>query len=124
MELKDIKRATLFLSFKDFEGGDYAYLFLISDNQLYATDENYNFPEVLDVSSCFDNIDDYCCWTEDISNEYQSFKQMAESIVNDFVEARIEECEGDTNCLSVDSKYTITIFDGEEKVYEEAILCR
>jgi hypothetical protein len=124
MELKDIKRATLFLSFKDYEGGDYAYLFLIENNQLFATDENYNVPEVFDTSSYFDSIDDYCCWSEDISNDFQSFKQMAESIVNDFVEARIEEFEGDPNCLADDNKYTITVFVGEEKVYEDAIFCK
>ena len=124
MELKDIKRATLFLSFKDGDGGDYAFLYLIDNNQLYATEENYDFPEVFDTSSYFDRIDSWHCWEDDILKKYQSLKQMAESIVNVFVELRIDECKGNWDWLSEDDKYTITIFVGEEKVYEEAFLCR
>ena len=123
MELSDVKRAHLFLSFKPYEGGDYAYLFLIDNNKLYATDENLDTPEI-PSSDYFEDIDDYECWIEDISDEYQSFKQLSESLVNDFVEARLDEFEGDTSALAIDNKYTVTIFVDKEKVYEETITCR
>ena len=120
VELGDIKRAHLFLSFKSCEEADYAFLFLIDNNQLYATDENNDTPE---VPSCdyFENLDDYECLIESISDEYQSFKQLSDSLVNDFVEARLDEFEGDTSALAIDRKYTVTIFVDKEKVYEETI---
>ena len=123
VELGDIKRAHLFLSFKSCEEADFAFLFLIDNNQLYATDENNDTPE---VPSCdyFGNLDDYECLIESISDEYQTFKQLSESLVNDFVEARLDEFEGDTSALAIDSKYTVTIFVDKEKVYEETISCR
>jgi hypothetical protein len=123
VELSDVKRAHLFLSFKPYEGDDYAYLFLIDDNQLYATDENLDTPEI-PSSDYFEDIDNYECWIENISDEYQSFKQLSESLVNDFVEARLDEFEGDTSALAIDHKYTVTIFVDKEKVYEEIITCR
>ena len=123
MELKDIERAHLFLSFKPYEGDDYAFLFLIDDNQLYATDENLDTPEI-PLSDYFEDIDDYECWIENISDEYQSFKQLSESLVNDFVEARLDEYDGDSSALAIDNKYTVTIFVDKEKVYEETITCR
>jgi hypothetical protein len=121
VELSDIKRALLFLSFKSCEEADYAFLFLIDNNQLYATDENNDTPE---VPSCdyFENLDDYECLIESISDEYRSFKQLSDSLVNDFVEARLDEFEGDTSALAIDSKYTVTIFVDKEKVYEETII--
>ena len=122
VELGDIKRAHLFLSFKPYEGDDYAFLFLIDDNQLYATDENLDTPEI-PSSDYFEDIDNYECWIENISDEYQSFKQLSESLVNDFVEARLDEFEGDTSALAIDRKYTVTIFVDKEKVYEETITC-
>lgn len=122
MELKDIERAHLFLSFKPYEGDDYAFLFLIDDNQLYATDENLDTPEI-PSSDYFEDIDNYECWIENISDEYQSFKQLSESLVNEFVEARLDEFEGDTSALAIDRKYTVTIFVDNEKVYEETITC-
>ena len=122
VELSDVKRAHLFLSFKPYEGDDYAYLFLIDDNQLYATDENLDTPEI-PSSDYFEDIDNYECWIENISDEYQSFKQLSESLVNDFVEARLDEFEGDTSALAIDRKYTVTIFVDKEKVYEETITC-
>ena len=122
MELKDIERAHLFLSFKPYEGDDYAFLFLIDDNQLYATDENLDTPEI-PSSDYFEDIDNYECWIENISDEYQSFKQLSESLVNEFVEARLDEFEGDTSALAIDRKYTVTIFVDKEKVYEETITC-
>lgn len=122
VELGDIKRAHLFLSFKPYEGDDYAFLFLIDDNQLYATDENLDTPEI-PLSDYFEDIDNYECWIENISDEYQSFKQLSESLVNDFVEARLDEFEGDTSALAIDRKYTVTIFVDKEKVYEETITC-
>ena len=123
MELNDIKRALLFLSYKSCEEADYAFLFLIDKNKLYATNENYNTPE---IPSCdyFEELDDYECWSENISEEYQSFKQLSESLVDDFTDARLEEFEGDRSALAIDSKYTITIFVGDEKVYEETVTCR
>ena len=122
VELSDVKRAHLFLSFKPYEGDDYAFLFLIDDNQLYATDENLDTPEI-PSSDYFEDIDNYECWIESISDEYQSFKQLSESLVNDFVEARLDEFEGDTSALAIDRKYTVTIFVDKEKVYEETITC-
>lgn len=122
VELSDVKRAHLFLSFKPYEGDDYAYLFLIDDNQLYATDENLDTPEI-PSSDYFEDIDNYECWIENISDEYQSFKQLSESLVNEFVEARLDEFEGDTSALAIDRKYTVTIFVDKEKVYEETITC-
>ena len=122
VELGDIKRAHLFLSFKPYEGDDYAFLFLIDDNQLYATDENLDTPEI-PSSDYFEDIDNYECWIENISDEYQSFKQLSESLVNEFVEARLDEFEGDTSALAIDRKYTVTIFVDKEKVYEETITC-
>ena len=122
VELSDVKRAHLFLSFKPYEGDDYAFLFLIDDNQLYATDENLDTPEI-PSSDYFEDIDNYECWIENISDEYQSFKQLSESLVNDFVEARLDEFEGDTSALAIDRKYTVTIFVDKEKVYEETITC-
>ena len=123
MELNDIKRALLFLSYKSCEEADYAFLFLIDKNKLYATNENYNTPE---IPSCdyFEELDDFECWSENISDEYQSFKQLSESLVDDFTDARLEEFEGDRSALAIDSKYTITIFVGDEKVYEETVTCR
>ena len=123
MELNDIKRALLFLSYKYCEEADYAFLFLIDKNKLYATNENYNTPE---IPSCdyFEELDDYECWSENISEEYQSFKQLSESLVDDFTDARLEEFEGDRSALAIDSKYTITVFVGDEKVYEETVTCR
>lgn len=123
VELSDVKRAHLFLSFKPYEGDDYAFLFLIDDNQLYATDENLETPEI-PSSDYFEDIDNYECWIENISDEYQSFKQLSESLVNDFVEARLDEFEGDTSALAIDHKYTVTVFVDKEKVYEEIITCR
>ena len=123
VELSDIKRAHLFLSFKSYEGDDYAYLFLIDDNQFYATDENLNTPEI-PSSDYFEDLDDYDCWTENLSDEYQSFKQLSESLVNDFVEARLDEYDGDSSVLAINNKYTVTIFVDKEKVYEETITCR
>ena len=122
MELNDIKRALLFLSYKSCEESDYAFLFLIDKNKLYATNENYNTPE---IPSCdyFEELDDFECWTENISKEYQSFKQLSESLVDDFTDARLEEFEGDTSALAIDRKYTVTIFVDKEKVYEETITC-
>ena len=122
MELNDIKRALLFLSYKSCEESDYAFLFLIDKNKLYATNENYNTPE---IPSCdyFEELDDFECWTENISKEYQSFKQLSESLVDDFTDARLEEFEGDRSALAIDSKYTVTVFVGNEKVYEETITC-
>ena len=122
VELSHVKRAHLFLSFKPYEGDDYAYLFLIDDNQLYATDENLDTPEI-PSSDYFEDIDNYECWIENISDEYQSFKQLSESLVNEFVEARLDEFEGDTSALAIDRKYTVTIFVDKEKVYEETITC-
>lgn len=122
VELSDVKRAHMFLSFKPYEGDDYAFLFLIDDNQLYATDENLDTPEI-PSSDYFEDIDNYECWIENISDEYQSFKQLSESLVNDFVEARLDEFEGDTSALAIDRKYTVTIFVDKEKVYEETITC-
>jgi len=122
VELSDVKRAHLFLSFKPYEGDDYAFLFLIDDNQLYATDENLDTPEI-PSSDYFEDIDNYECWIENISDEYQSFKQLSESLVNEFVEARLDEFEGDTSALAIDRKYTVTIFVDKEKVYEETITC-
>lgn len=123
MELNDIKRALLFLSYKSCEESDYAFLFLIDKNKLYATNENYNTPE---IPSCdyFEELDDFECWTENISKEYQSFKQLSESLVDDFTDARLEEFEGDRSALAIDNKYTVTIFVDKEKVYEETITCR
>lgn len=123
MELNDIKRALLFLSYKSCEESDYAFLFLIDNNKLYATNENYNTPE---IPSCdyFEELDDYECWIENISDEYQSFKQLSISLVDDFTDARLEEFEGDTSALAIDSKYTVTVFVGDEKVYEETMTCR
>lgn len=122
VELSDVKRAHMFLSFKPYEGDDYAFLFLIDDNQLYATDENLDTPEI-PSSDYFEDIDNYECWIENISDEYQSFKQLSESLVNDFVEARLDEFEGDTSALAIDRKYIVTIFVDKEKVYEETITC-
>ena len=122
VELSDVKRAHMFLSFKPYEGDDYAFLFLIDDNQLYATDENLDTPEI-PSSDYFEDIDNYECLIESISDEYQSFKQLSESLVNDFVEARLDEFEGDTSALAIDRKYTVTIFVDKEKVYEETITC-
>ena len=122
VELSDVKRAHMFLSFKPYEGDDYAFLFLIDDNQLYATDENLDTPEI-PSSDYFEDIDNYECWIENISDEYQSFKQLSESLVNEFVEARLDEFEGDTSALAIDRKYTVTIFVDKEKVYEETITC-
>ena len=122
VELSDVKRAHLFLSFKPYEGDDYAFLFLIDDNQLYATDENLDTPEI-PSSDYFEDIDNYECWIENISDEYQSFKQLSESLVNEFVEARLDEFEGDASALAIDRKYTVTIFVDKEKVYEETITC-
>ena len=118
MELNDIKRALLFLSYKSCEESDYAFLFLIDKNKLYATNENYNTPE---IPSCdyFEELDDFECWTENISKEYQSFKQLSESLVDDFTDARLEE----SSALAIDRKYTVTIFVDKEKVYEETITC-
>ena len=123
MELNDIKRALLFLSYKSCEEADYAFLFLIDKNKLYATNENYNTPE---IPSCdyFEELDDYECWSENISDEYQSFKQLSKSLVDYFTDARLEEFEGDRSALAVDSKYTVTVFVGDEKVYEETVTCR
>lgn len=123
MGLKDIKKALLFLSFKPYEGDDYAYLFLIDNNQLYATDENLNTPEI-PSSDYFEDIDDYDSWMENISDEYDSFQHLSESLVNIFVEARLDEFEGDTSALAIDNKYTVTIIVDKEKVYEETITCR
>ena len=123
VELSGIKRAHLFLSFKPYEGDNYAYLFLIDDNQLYATDENLDTPKV-PSSDYFEDLDDYDCWIENISDEYQSFKQLSESLVNDFVEARLDEYDGDSSVLAINNKYTVTIFVDKEKVYEETITCR
>jgi hypothetical protein len=123
VELSDIKRAHLFLSFKSYEGDDYAYLFLIDDNKFYATDENLNTPEIPSIDY-FEDLDDYDCWTENLSDEYQSFKQLSESLVNDFVEARLDEYDGDSSVLAINNKYTVTIFVDKEKVYEETITCR
>jgi hypothetical protein len=123
MELNDIKRALLFLSYKSCEESDYAFLFLIDKNKLYATNENYNTPE---IPSCdyFEELDDFECWTENISKEYQSFKQLSESLVDDFTDARLDEYDGDSSALAIDNKYTVTIFVDKEKVYEETITCR
>jgi hypothetical protein len=123
MELNNIERALVFVSYKSCEEADYAFLFLVDNNKLYATNENYNTPE---IPSCdyFEEIDDFDCWIENISDEYKSFKQLSESLVEEFTDARLEEFEGDTSALAIDSKYTITIFVGDEKVYEETITCR
>jgi hypothetical protein len=61
---------------------------------------------------------------ESISDEYQSFKQLSESLVDEFTDARLEEFEGDRSALAIDRKYTVTVFVGDEKVYEETIICR
>ena len=123
MELNNIDRALVFVSYKSCEEADYAFLFLIDKNQLYATNENYNTPK---IPSCdyFEEIDDFDCWIENISDEYKSFKQLSESLVDEFTDARLEEFEGDTSALAIDSKYTVTVFVGDEKVYEETITCR
>ena len=71
-----------------------------------------------------EELDDYECWIENISDEYQSFKQLSKSLVDYFTDARLEEFEGDRSALAVDSKYTVTVFVGDEKVYEETVTCR
>ena len=123
MELNDIKRALLFLSFKSCEGADYAFLYLIDNNKLYNTSENLDTPQI-PYCDYFEDLDDWDCMIESISDEYQSFKQLSESLVDEFTDARLEEFEGDRSALAIDRKYTVTVFVGDEKVYEETIICR
>ena len=82
-----------------------------------------NTPEI-PSSDYFEDIDDYDSWIENISDEYDSFQHLSESLVNIFVEARLDEFEGDTSALAIDNKYTVTIIVDKEKVYEETITCR
>ena len=122
IELKDIaKDAVVFLSFTANEGEEYyCYLHnLIKDGALYSVGENYG------GFSCPDydvyDVEDLDCYSENIEDEYEDVESMAEQLVKDFVEARWDECEQDNGAMAIDDEYTITIFVGDNKVYEQTV---
>jgi hypothetical protein len=122
VELADIaKDAVVFLSFTQNEGEEYiCYLYnLIKDGAMYDVEENYGDFE-LPGDGLYD-VADLHCYSENIEDEYEDVESMAEQLVKDFVEARWFEYEQDNGALAIDDEYTITIFVGDNKVYEQTV---
>ena len=122
IELSDIsKKAAIFLSFTQNEDDEfYCYLHnIIKDGALYYVGENLG--EI--ACSAVENYDasEYDCCSENIEDEYADVESLAEQLVNDFVEARYDECEQDNGAMAIDDEYTITIFVGDNKVYEQSV---
>ena len=122
IELSDIsKKAAIFLSFTQNEDDEfYCYLHnIIKDGALYCVGENLG---EIDCSAV-ENYDasEYDCCSENIEDEYADVESLAEQLVNDFVEARYDECEQDNGAMAIDDEYTITIFVGDNKVYEQTV---
>lgn len=121
VELKDIaKDAVVFLSFTANEGEEfYSYLHnLIKDGAQYYVGENYGNFE-LPGDDVYDVADLDCC-SENIEEEYEDIYGMAEQLVIDFVKARWDEVERDNGAMAINANYTVTIFVGGNKVYEQA----
>ena len=121
IELKDIaKDAVVFLSFTANEGEEfYSYLHnLIKDGAQYYVGENYGNLE-LPGDDVYD-VADLDCWSENIEEEYSDIENLAEELVKDFVEARWDEVEHDNGAMAINANYTVTIFVGGNKVYEQA----
>ena len=120
VELKDIaKDAVVFLSFTANEGEEfYSYLHnLIKDGAQYYVGENYGNFE-LPGDDVYDVADLDCC-SENIEEEYEDIYGMAEQLVIDFVKARWDEVERDNGAMAINANYTVTIFVGGNKVYEQ-----
>jgi hypothetical protein len=122
IELSDIsKEAAIFLSFTQNDDDEfYCYLHnIIKDGALYCVGENLG---EIDCSAV-ENYDasEYDCCSENIEDEYADVESLAEQLVNDFVEARYDECEQDNGAMAIDDEYTITIFVGDNKVYEQTV---
>ena len=122
LDLLNLEKAELYLSYKDEEGCDWAWLFIIKDNNLYDQWENYDtpLPRQFENGNC-DTTHDYY---ENIAATFSSFKEFTKKLVEDFVSAKLQEFEGDTSVLARGGGYKVTVFVGGEKVHEETILYR
>ena len=123
-------KAVLYISYKVADGSNakYAWPFLIKDHAYYSVDENWDEPGAIDDASfenCFRYFDGNNLWIEDLRTlSFTSFEELAEYLVKDFVEGKLQEFEGDLTALAIGNRYTVTIFDGPNKIYEKTIFCR
>jgi len=126
MNIKDLENAVVYFSFTSREGGEYAYLFLIVNHKFYWIDENYNnaVPQTQDfIDSYTENIENGDYEEQYDLDSYDSLDAFLEEFGND----RKDVVEGDCECdgcwdyASANGEYVISVFVGNEKVYEKII---
>lgn len=120
MNFLDLTRSSLFISYQ-YDKDDYsavAWLYFIYNDWVYDTQENHNDPD--GSVDYFDNFcnEDYLCF-ENISQEFSSIDEFAESLIREHIRCKKEYCYDSEPCLAYDGNYTITIFQNSGEVYHK-----
>ena len=124
MDIKDLQNALVYFSFTSRDGGDYAYIYMIYNHKFYWIDENYNVvePQSQDfIDSCIQSIENGEYDEQYDLDSYNSIDDFLEEFVNEKKELVEEEGNESPEYLSENGEYVITVFVGEEKVYEKVI---
>ena len=106
------------------DGGDYAYLYMIVNHKFYWIDENYNVaePQSQDfIDSYIQNIENGEYDEQYDLDSYDSIDDFLEEFGNEKKELVEEEGNEYPEYLPENGEYVISIFVGDEKVYEKVI---
>lgn len=124
MDIKDLQNAVVYFSFTSMDGGDYAYLYMIVNHKFYWIDENYSVaePQSQDfIDSYIQNIENGEYDEQYDLDSYDSIDDFLEEFGNEKKEMVEEEANDCPDYASENGEYVITIFVGDEKVYEKVI---
>ena len=124
MDIKDLQNAVVYFSFTSMDGGDYAYLYMIVNHKFYWIDENYNVaePQSQDfIDSYIQNIENGEYDEQYDLDSYDSINDFLEEFGNEKKELVEEEANDCPDYVSENGEYVITIFVGDEEVYEKVI---
>ena len=124
MDIKDLQNAVVYFSFTSKDGGEYAYLYMIVNHKFYWIDENYNVAEPLsqdDIDSYIQNIENDEYDEQYDLDSYDSIDDFLEEFGNEKKELVEEEANDCPDYVSENGEYVITIFVGDEEVYEKVI---
>ena len=124
MDIKGLQNAVVYFSFTSMDGGDYAYLYIIVNHKFYWIDENYNVaePQSQDfIDSYIQNIENGEYDEQYDLDSYDSINDFLEEFGNEKKELVEEEANDCPDYVSENGEYVITIFVGDEEVYEKVI---
>ena len=124
MDIKGLQNAVVYFSFTSMDGGDYAYLYMIVNHKFYWIDENYNVaePQSQDfIDSYIQNIENGEYDEQYDLDSYDSINDFLEEFGNEKKELVEEEANDCPDYVSENGEYVITIFVGDEEVYEKVI---